>query len=212
METRSTELTTVIESAAIVATLGLKLPVQSEADLSDAITFLGRVKTALDQVTAQRTSLVKPLNDHVKAINAMFKPISDRLEEKVNDWKRAETARIAEQLAREVREAEAKKQEVADLLGVPIDEVHVLSIPAPEAPIKRVFAPDGNAQFSKHWTHEIVDELFIPRQWLMVDEKKLRAAVDHEGGVRNIPGVRIFQEDRLAVSGHPAASIPAAQP
>ena len=203
-------------SAAALATAHLKeLKIESEQDVMDAVTFLGRAKTAIDQVEAQRIFFTGPLEKHVRDINIMFRGISAPLKEayamvkgKTEDWKRAETARILEQ-QRLAREADDRMR-IANSVGI-IESGSVDFLMAPEAPIKRVFAPDGNAQFRKVWTHEIVDELAIPRQWLMVDEKKIRAAVDHEGGVRDIPGVRIYQEDRLAVSGHPATPIPAAE-
>jgi hypothetical protein len=47
------------------------------------------------------------------------------------------------------------------------------------------------------WDFEIVDESKIPREYLMVNEKAIRAAI--KAGVRDIPGVRIFQKEELAV-------------
>jgi hypothetical protein len=39
----------------------------------------------------------------------------------------------------------------------------------------------------------------VPVEFLMVNEKAIRAAV--KAGVRNIPGVNIFQKEELSVRG-----------
>lgn len=55
----------------------------------------------------------------------------------------------------------------------------------------------GSAQTRKRWKFEVTDAMQVPRQYLMVDDRLLRAAV--ADGEREIPGVRIYQEDDLAV-------------
>src|SRR3990172_10363264 len=184
METRSTDIITVLAMAEMATAQLKEVEVKSEQDLMNAVTFLGRAKTAIDQVEALRLTFTGPLEKHIRSINVIFRGISAPILEayamvkgKTEDWKRAETARILEQ-QRLAREADDRMR-IANSVGI-IESGSVDFLMAPEAPIKRVFAPDGNAQFRKVWTHEIVDELAIPRQWLMVDEKKIRAAVDHE--------------------------------
>lgn len=44
----------------------------------------------------------------------------------------------------------------------------------------------------KVWTHDIEDESKIPREYMTVDVKRIRDAV--RAGLREIPGVRIFQD------------------
>ena len=43
----------------------------------------------------------------------------------------------------------------------------------------------------KNWKFEIVDADIVPRQYLTVDEKKIREAVDM--GLRDLPGVNIYE-------------------
>lgn len=50
---------------------------------------------------------------------------------------------------------------------------------------------------TKRWTFEITDESLVPREYLMVDEKKIREVVT--AGSRSIPGIRIFQQESLTI-------------
>lgn len=56
----------------------------------------------------------------------------------------------------------------------------------------------------KTWVHEITDGAAIPRQYLVVDESLIRAAI--KGGAREIPGVRIYEKTDLAVSSRASVS------
>ena len=198
------EITTVLAMAEMATAQLKEVEVKSEQDLMDAVTFLGRAKTAIDQVEALRLAFTGPLEKHIRSINVIFRDISVPIKDayamvkgKTEDWKRAETVRIAEQ--------ERINREAAEATN---DEIRAI-IQQPESPIKRVFAPDGNAQFRKVWKFEVTNEIEVPRQFLMVDMAKVRAAVN--GGIREIPGVRIYEDEQLAVSGHPVSPIPAAE-
>lgn len=53
------------------------------------------------------------------------------------------------------------------------------------------------AAASVKWVHEVTDAAQVPRQYLMVNEAALKAAI--AGGAREIPGVRIFEQVRTAI-------------
>lgn len=48
----------------------------------------------------------------------------------------------------------------------------------------------------KVWTFEVTDEDQLPRKFLMADEQHIRKAVAE--GIRDIPGVRIWEDERMA--------------
>ncbi len=50
---------------------------------------------------------------------------------------------------------------------------------------------------TKRWVFEVTDAHLVPREYLVVDEKKIREAVST--GTRLIPGVRIYQESGLTI-------------
>jgi hypothetical protein len=103
----------------------------------------GALKQAERRIDDTRTALVKPLNDHVKAINVRFKPMSDALAQAVESIDReiirdrrereavaererrrlsaeAETKRLEaeEEQRRRAKEAAAKAEEEARALGM----------------------------------------------------------------------------------------------
>lgn len=49
----------------------------------------------------------------------------------------------------------------------------------------------------KVWTFAVKDESQVPREYLSVDEKKIRDAV--RAGVREIPGVDVFQDTQIVI-------------
>lgn len=54
-----------------------------------------------------------------------------------------------------------------------------------------------NNGLTKRWTHEVTDESQVPREYLVVDEKKVRAAI--AAGTRSIPGIRIYQDESITL-------------
>jgi hypothetical protein len=198
---------------------------------------------------AERTELVKPLNDHVKLINKKFKDAiapfeaaDKKIRAKVETFtaeqerrRREEEQRLErerqerERKAREERErqeAEAKAkreqaeadaraaEELADEGEDPGDlaeeaaqklaeaqtaESAISSLPEPTLPrqvVEKPAAPTGTST-RMVWKHRLVDPAAVPREYLVVDEKKIRQAV--RDGVREIPGVVIEQKPELAV-------------
>jgi hypothetical protein len=130
-----------------------------------------------------RKEIVKPYNDHVSEINKyakeILKPVAEAkriIGDKAATWQKAENERIAEKN----RKAEEKEREKAKDTGMPA---------APTAPQEK----ESVVQTMTVWKYEITDESLIPREYLQVDKGAIQKAVK-SGGVRNIPGVRIYDE------------------
>jgi hypothetical protein len=97
----------------------------------------------------------------------------------------------AVQLA-EIADAEQAKAEV-------VAAVETVKVEAPVVPQKTgpVHTTAGSASTKKVWKFEVTDANAVPREFLLVDEKAIRAAV--AAGVRQIAGVRIFEETQVAI-------------
>ena len=70
----------------------------------------------------------------------------------------------------------------------------------PEVDIKQentVHSESGAARMRKVWKFEIENEKQIPKAYLTVDEVKIRKAI--KGGVREIPGVRIYEDEQVGM-------------
>lgn len=181
------------------------LEVKDEASAAEATSTLGFIAAAKKQLEEKRTFFVKPLNEQVKKINAMFKEYAAPLENadrilrgKVLRYQ-AEVRRKQqeeEERLRALAEKEQKRLEKqAEKKGLPAPPPLVL--PATKAAPKTIQTGLGTATTKTVWDFVIEDEAKIPREYLTVDTKKIRAVV--KAGVREIPGVRIFESDQLAV-------------
>jgi hypothetical protein len=66
------------------------------------------------------------------------------------------------------------------------------------APLAPAVAKIKGVSAKKVWKFEIIDPLKVPREYLIVDESKVRAVVKALGANANIPGVRAYQEAQIA--------------
>ena len=183
----------------------IQFEVASDNDMVTATNLLGAIATAKKTLEEQRKFLVAPLNNHVKSINNRFKEYSLPLERadkilrgKVMAYRQEQERkrREEEERLRKLAEKEqAKLAKKAAKKGLP--EPPPIIIPHIEAPVRTVQADFGTASVKKVWTYEIVNENEIPREYLVVNEKKIAAVV--KAGIREIPGVRIFETEQLAV-------------
>jgi hypothetical protein len=158
-------------SAALVA--AQELLIESMADIEHATDMLAYVKKYAKAVDAERTALVRPLNDHVKSINARFKEITGPLEEAEMVLK----SKMAAYLKKRAMEQEEKTDGGAAANAVPVV----------------VQGNYGTTSTRERWNFEVQDISKVPLGFLAVDEKLVREAINE--GRRCIPGLRIFRDD-----------------
>jgi hypothetical protein len=121
---------------------------------------------------------------------------------------RREQQRIADERAR--REAEDRALEQAAAMereGHEFGDVGLIAEAhaAIEAPIVAVAAPIAKTtpkvagvSMRKTWAFRVVDEARVPRQYLSVNETKIRGVVRALGSAAAIPGVEVFEETSVA--------------
>ena len=83
------------------------------------------------------------------------------------------------------REAEARVKEEAKATGVPVEAVVVFT-PPPPPPLPKL----KGVSFTDTWTFEITNPAEVPREYLMVDEKKVGAVVRALKNETKIPGIK----------------------
>lgn len=183
------------------------MEIADQEGMERATGLLSMIARAKKSVEERRKFFTKPLNDQVSKINALFKELASPLEEadkalrqKMLDYKREQDrlARAERERLRKLQEKEQKRLErQAAKKGAPAPP------PPPPVPYATEQTPittrseAGTVTAKKTWDFEIVDESKLPRQWLIPNEKAIRAAV--KAGVRDIPGVRVFQREDLSV-------------
>jgi len=156
--------------------------VVDEDTVEKASEMLVFIKTAKKNLEDQRVFLVQPLNDHVKAINAKFK-----------EW--VQPLEAADSIVRSkvlIFRSEQKALRIA-AEAVLIDDEETLS----DLPQRIVRSSSGSTSVRKVWQYEVTDEAIVPRKYLMLDEGAIGFAVRE--GERDIPGIRIFQQESLSV-------------
>lgn len=92
---------------------------------------------------------------------------------------------------------EAARKAEATPFDDPAPVVQVAPVKAAEA--ARVVSSSGRvtATASTYWRHEVVDLAAVPREYLCLNEAKVKAAI--AGGAREIPGLRIVEDIRTSV-------------
>ncbi len=170
----------------------------SNAAAADVVVNLSKTAKAVEEL---RKFYTDPLEQAKKGIIATFKKMGadaagqeDRLrgelgayfQKKENERRAAESKRIAD---------EQERQKKARALG----RAAPAPIAAPVTPeVERTTQTDnGSLNIGLEWALlGITDPALVPRQYLSVDEKKIRAAVAE--GVRTIPGVLIGERPRTS--------------
>ena len=104
--------------------------------------------------------------------------------EKLQSEKDAAARAILEQTVKE--ETEAAAMEVPQV---------VVPTVAPQQTVTRTETGSGHMRMV--WEIEVIDPAQVPRKYLTVDEKAIRA--DVKAGIREIPGVKIFERPVMAI-------------
>ncbi|MCL6611204.1 MAG: siphovirus Gp157 family protein [Peptococcaceae bacterium] len=196
------EITTQAEQMEQIAQAVVITDEASLKKATDIVSWVAKAKKAFEE---KRKFFVQPLNDQVKRINEMFKEYTQPLERadtllrgKILAYRQEQERkrREEEERLRKLAEKEQKRLEKqAAKNGMPAPPPVVVPSQPPAA--KTIQSDMGAAQVRMVWDFEIVDETQIPREFLMPNVPAIRAAV--KAGVRNIPGVKIFQREELAV-------------
>ena len=145
--------------------------------------LLAQVSKSVKRVEALRKRWTKPILDHKRSIDADFNRIS-------------EPAKSAERILREkVAQYHVEQQRRAREAAKAAAEAAGLSVVA--APAAKVATDAGTVSMRQTWDFVILDASQVPEQYKVVDPAKVRAAV--KAGVRNIPGVDIFESATAVV-------------
>lgn len=163
--------------------------VTDPSSLAYATELLTRLSVLRNETERARVTLVKPLNDHVKLINDTFRPRQQHVVELEKQLKR-KFVTYHQERERAASEAQARADLEAEAGKAP--EVAV------ERPRTSAHTTGGSAQVKKTWTYEVTSFAKIPDEFKELNRGAVRAAIN--GGEREVPGLRIFQEHSVAVT------------
>ena len=172
-----------------------------DAETSEHIVELGaRSAKLVKKLTADRKARIEKEDFFVRSVNKLYKPLTDagaRIKKICSDKFSQYQARVRlEEQKREkaAREAQEKLQkqldEEAEKAGV--EKVEAAPITIPKAPpITRT--ETGSASLRKIWTWEVVNADEVPKEYFILNDAMIEKQV--KAGMRNIPGIRIFQKE-----------------
>jgi len=186
---------------------------------ADFSRLLAREAAAAEAV---RKELKSPLLAASRALDRFFKTdVSDllaaaaaKVEALLGAWQRGKLTaerQLREGAARSAREAADRLAQAAmqsgdaDLMqqARQADDAAQraeLGVQAGLAAVARTAGEGGAvASLKSHWSFEVVDFEMVPREWLTIDERKVRAAIRGDDGLRDIPGLRIYDNPQTVV-------------
>lgn len=192
------EIIRIQNESAMIVEKAKEIAVVSDAESeSRAAEFLKQLKLRMDVAETARVRLVKPLNDHVKMINAEFKKTTNPLSEADVLVRQGMTAYRNSQA---FKEAEAKRIEIEQQARVAArqGDMETLENLSSEHAAASMNAPrvvttaSGSARFRKVWKVEIVDLEALPAGYWVPDMRKIELTAS--AGIA-IPGVKAWQEE-----------------
>ena len=198
VETRTeTEITTLEQhQSTLLKWMADITVVASQEEQRNAEDLLIHARQSLRDIEAKRKELLQPVFETRDRINALFKPLSDKLNmgiyvvnKALQDYhskqaREAETARLAALAEQAAQLAEARKTgEVVELCQTP---------DIPEAPHKTSRAHLGSVTYREEIEVTIVNPLLVPRDLCDPNISRIRARA--KSGVKEIPGVLITKK------------------
>ena len=168
---------------------------------TDNLSLIAKLKKAMED---KRKEYVKPLQDHVKAINDAFRTLMEPIEhadavirQKILNFQ------LKQRLIREEQERINELRLLAanaemELKGELTESVNLIEV-IPEV-IKRTMTDMGSTGMRDNWTWELEDIKLVPVEYLMVNAGILTPVVKASKGKIPISGIRIFNRPILAVN------------
>lgn len=191
----------------------------------NAIELGSKINKFEKALEAKRKETVEPLNQEVKKINGMFKPVIENVEKlngtlksKILVWQKIVEARrkawVEEQRKKEIEEMEARKNEMLEIavesdndLALDIAgniEAEQKAIAEKEVNVKTIVkTEEAKSSIRRTWDFEVVDAGLIPREYLMVDERAIKQAIkdrkiEIEAGTFTIKGVKFYEKESIS--------------
>lgn len=165
--------------------------VATAVDYKDTAAYVMQCKTLLREIESAFDEPIKAAHKAHKSAIAAKDKYHKAVKAKLDEARRAMSAwASAEESKRLAAQAvvmdEAAQQSQAHAAG---DSLAVC------APIVPTTVPEvAGIQRRKVWRYKIVDESLVPREYLMVDVKKVAGVVKSLRAQANIPGVHVWQE------------------
>lgn len=167
------------------------LPVATTEQIAFASELLVDVKGRLKHLEERLAEITKPLNAALKSARDLFRPAMDAYSDAEVVLKQ-KIASAHEAIAAENRRAMLAAQE-----ALRAGDVRAAALATAVIAEKPEVA---GVRTREAWTFRVIDASRVPREFLAVDEKKIRAHVAEHGDSRPIPGVSIEKTTQVVAA------------
>jgi len=172
----------------------LALEIKTEDDLKKATEISSQLEDISSKLTEKKESITKPLNNTLKSVRALFKPMEEAYEkaQQIVNGKalayhqkvREDAAKAEAKIASDLEAGKIKKVETAEKRVEKIERVD-----------NTVRTESGGLQVRKVKKYEVVDVSLLPREYLEPNMGAIWKAVQAN---KEIPGVRAWEEETMA--------------
>ncbi len=188
--------------------------IETDEDYTKAGEVLRSIAREKDKLEASRKRITDPIRAGLAEIMAQAKGVLAPLQEldqsirsEVNDFNARKAAKARDEQAKRDRIARQEAEDAAAEEAATFEDETVMETPAVlrRAQEQRTVVPSAPPKVSgvskpiTDWKFEITDAGAVPAEYLQVNESAIRAMVKAQKGNTNIPGVRVWPEDRIAV-------------
>lgn len=186
--TNDKEVAVIQQELSPVVVKAKAIVVKDQKTMESASLMLSELNKFADRIDEEKQKVLKPLNTARTAEINRWKPVLGPIEE-ATDYLRKTISMFQTAETKRAREEEARIAErVGDGKGKLKVETAVRKIENIDRPEEQVATEAGLVKFREDKVLKITDETKIPREYLVVDEKKLLEAL--KGGV-TVPGAEL---------------------
>jgi len=196
-----------------------RVVITSDDEVQKASDLVKFIKTLYKKAEDERTSLVKPFNDGVKAINARFKTYTDPLaqaetkvkkeilsyEQEKARLRREEAERVAKEEAEKALALAAQQEQAGNIKEAEATFMHAAEVELSPV-VQSVVAPirgdyGSTTSIRKTWTYRVTSMVALSShnqgELVLANDKAIKDLI--KNGIRQINGVEIYQEESVAV-------------
>ena len=198
-------LSSFIETSKVLLNKAESIEILDKPEYEEGAKLFAQIKSFRKAIDVQRKELIKLPYDYVKRVNAFAKEISKPLDnaetiikQKLIDYEAKKELERREQEKR----AEEERKRLQEQLNKEAQEKGVEAVILPEVMFPKeekniVHTESGDTVYTRTvWDFEIVDFAQVPDEYKVIDEKKVRQAINRLG-IRDIPGLKIFQKKTI---------------
>ena len=171
IDNRKDLVPTIQKQMAPIVDKALSLEINKPEDMVPATELLSRLNQFNDKITAEKERITKPLNEALRVERGRWKPLVDAYENAIA-YLRYEMEDYQTKLVLKQKADEAKIAQKLTDGEITLDQA-VSKIEKVKVPDKEVATTAGLVQFRETQILNIIDPMEIPREYLIVDDKKL---------------------------------------